>query len=133
MYQVIEDSSNEPAPEVPDFDMIREIGRGGFGQVWMARNRATGLLRAVKLIALASTGSVDPAGREVVSVTRLESVRHRHHPNLLDIQHVGKTEEHVYFVTDLADGVVGEPAAESEDYVPATLETRLRDGPIDGG
>ena len=45
------------APEVPDFDLIRPIGEGGFGRVWLARNRTIGQLRAVKLIPLRRTGT----------------------------------------------------------------------------
>ena len=127
---VIQNPFNDPIPEIPDFELIRAIGRGGFGQVWLARNRATGLLRAVKLIARSSPGTADPAGREVVSITRLESVRHRQHPNFLDIQHVGQTGDYVFFVTDLADNATGEPPTDAAEYVPATLERRLRAGPL---
>ena len=121
-------------PDIPDFELIREIGRGGFGQVWLARNRATGLLRAVKVISRSLVGAVDPAGREVVSITRLETIRHRHHPNLLDIQHVGQTDDYVFFVTDLADDVSEQGVSFEDDYVPATLERRLKSGalPSDG-
>ena len=118
------------APNIPDFELIRAIGRGGFGQVWLARNRATGLLRAVKVISRSSVGAVDPAGREVVSITRLEAIRHRHHPNLLDIQHVGQTDDYVFFVTDLADNVSEQGGSFADDYVPATLEGRLRSGAL---
>ncbi len=120
--------SNDPRPDIPDFELIREIGRGGFGQVWLARNHATGLLRAVKWIARSSPGDPDPASLEVVSITRLESVRHRQHPNLLDIQHVGQTADCVFFVTDLADHVVEGRSAAEVDYTPATLEQRLSGG-----
>ncbi len=126
---VMENSFNDPIPDLPDFELVRKIGSGGFGQVWLAHNRATGLLRAVKLIPRSSHGASDPAGRELVSITRLESVRQRRHPNLLDIQHVGQTDDYVFFVTDLADDVTGEPAAGTAQYVPATLERRLRAGP----
>ncbi|NUQ65288.1 MAG: serine/threonine protein kinase [Pirellulales bacterium] len=118
-----------PVPEIPDFELIREIGRGGFGQVWLARNRATGLLRAVKVIPRATSASPDPAGRELVSITRLETVRHRRHPNLLDIHHVGQTDALLFYVTDLADTAGGQPSTDPSDYVPATLEQRLSRGP----
>ena len=50
---------NEKAPNIPDYDLIRPIGEGGFGRVWLARNRTTGHLRAVKLVALGRSGTVD--------------------------------------------------------------------------
>ena len=71
------------SPEVPGFDLIRPIGKGGFGEVWLAANRATGRLRAVKIIAAAPTGTVGPAAREVTSVIRLEANLQRQHPNLI--------------------------------------------------
>ena len=51
-------------PQMPDLELMRQIGAGGFGQVWLARNRTTGHLRAVKVIPLHRSGTVDPAGRE---------------------------------------------------------------------
>jgi serine/threonine protein kinase len=43
-------SDNDPrVPELPDVDLLRQIGQGGFGQVWLATNRTTGQLCAVKV------------------------------------------------------------------------------------
>ena len=58
----------EPAPpSIPDIDLVRRIGRGGFGEVWLGVNRATGGLKAVKIVLLNRGGrTTDPAGREVV-------------------------------------------------------------------
>jgi serine/threonine protein kinase len=125
-------SSNQcqPAPRVPDFEFIRPIGQGGFGQVWLATNRATGHLRAVKVIPLGSPGTTDPAGREITSITRLEESVHTHHPNLLEIQHVGKTGEHLYYVMEPADDVSGGRASAESGYRPATLQSRLEGGPL---
>jgi serine/threonine protein kinase len=122
--------SPQQPPCVPDFELIRPIGQGGFGQVWLATNRATGHLRAVKVIALGSAGTTDPAGREITSITRLEERVHTHHPNLLDIQHVGKTGEHLYYVMEPADDVPGGPASSGSGYRPATLQSRLEGGPL---
>ena len=68
---------------MPDFDLIRPVGSGGFGQVWLATNRTTGHLRAVKVIPLQQSGQADPAAREISSLTRLEANLGRQHPNLL--------------------------------------------------
>ena len=122
--------THQPAPGVPDFDLIRPIGEGGFGQVWLATNRTTGHLRAVKVISLRSSGTTDPAGREITSITRLEDAVHTHHPNLLDIQHVGKTADHLFYVMEPAEDVSGSPASSDESYLPATLESRLEAGPL---
>lgn len=60
-------------PEIPDFDLLRPIGRGGFGEVWLARNRTTAHLRAIKIVALRPSGSADAAGREISSLTHSET------------------------------------------------------------
>ena len=121
---------DETAPEVPDFDLIRRIGQGGFGQVWLAVNRTTGRMRAVKLISLRRRGTMDPAGREITSITRLEANVRRQHPNLLNIHHVGQTAEHLFYVMDLADDVSGAAASSQPGYQPATLQRRLENGPL---
>jgi len=121
--------SHAPPPEVPDLDLIRPIGQGGFGRVWLARNRTTGKLRAVKVIPLHRSGSTDPAGREITSITRLEENLHAQHPNLLVIYHVGKTAEHLFYVMDPADDAGGGAASAEATYRPATLQSRLQDGP----
>ena len=118
-------------PDVPDFDLIRPIGRGGFGEVYLATNRTTGHLRAVKVIPLSRRGTTDPVGREITSLTRLEANLRRHHPNLLGIHHVGKTADHLFYVMDPADDVSGNPASSEPSYRPATLQRRLEDGPLE--
>ncbi len=117
-------------PAVPDFDMIRPVGRGGFGEVWLATNRTTGQLRAVKIIPLRQPGQADPASREIASLTRLEASRGQRHPNLLSIHHVGKTDKHLFYVMDPADDVGGGPASGGPDYQPATLQSRLQGEPL---
>ena len=119
--------------QVPDFDLLRPIGEGGFGQVWQARNRTTGQPRAVKLISLDRSGNRDPAGREIASLSRLEASIRCHHPNLLVIHHVGQTAEHLFYVMDLADDLAGQSDLASSEYRPATLASRLAAGPHGAG
>jgi eukaryotic-like serine/threonine-protein kinase len=112
-------------PDVPDLNLLRPVGSGGFGEVWLATNRTTRRLRAVKLIPLQASGNADPAAREISSITRLEANSRCRHPNLLQIHHVGKTAQYLFYVMDPADDVSGEPASDKPDYQPSTLQTRL--------
>jgi len=123
-------SDGRVSPEVPGFDLIRPIGKGGFGEVWLAANRATGRFRAVKIIATARPGIIDLAGREVTSIIRLEANLHRQHPNLVHIHHVGECPGHIFFVMDLADDLMGTPGSADPSYRPATLQSRLQAGPL---
>jgi len=109
------------------------IGEGAFGQVWLARNMTTDCLRAVKIIPMRRSCGGDPAGREITSLTRLDSNLPAKHPNLMDIDHVGRTAEHLFYVMAPADGVSGLPASTDDDYRPATLDSLLADGPMEAG
>lgn len=122
----------EPAPpSIPDIDLVRRIGRGGFGEVWLGVNRATGGLKAVKIVPLNRGGrTTDPAGREVGSLAQLESQRIARHPNLIDIWHVGRTADVLFTLMDPADDVSGRPASTDPAYRPATLALRLEEGPL---
>jgi eukaryotic-like serine/threonine-protein kinase len=143
--------------EVPDFDLIRPVGSGGFGQVWLATNRTTGKLRAVKVIPLEQTAQgkgdrsnlperpegghrraalvgaqiapvpFSAATREISSLVRLEANVRCQHPNLLQIHHVGKTASHLFYVMDPADDASGGPASERIEYRPATLQSWLNE------
>lgn len=120
-----------PVPEVPDFDLVRPIGEGGFGRVWLAVNRTTGRAQAVKVIPLNRSGTRDLAGREIASLARLEAHVRCRHQNLLIIHHVGQTAEHLFYVMDLADDLSGRSDPLGPQYRPATLESRLAAGPLD--
>ncbi len=115
----------DAAPQVPGFDIVRPIGEGGFGRVWLAINRTTNQPRAVKVISRARVGGRDPAGREIASLARLEADLGCRHPNLVTIHHVGETAEHLFFVMDLADNLSGPADPTDPGYRPATLENRL--------
>jgi hypothetical protein len=78
------DSATQPAtspPAIPDMELLRQVGKGAFGEVWLARNQTTGGLRAVKIVPLRGTGAVDPAGREIVSLSCLEQTVRVRDPN----------------------------------------------------
>jgi eukaryotic-like serine/threonine-protein kinase len=124
-------ASLSPAPpDIPDFDLIRLIGEGGFGVVWLASNRTTGRLRAVKLIPLERSGAGSPASRELVSLVHLEARVGENRPGLLAIHHVGRTAEHLFYVMAPADDATGSPASRDPAYQPATLQRRLEAGPL---
>jgi serine/threonine protein kinase len=120
----------QPIPAIPDYELIRPIGEGGFGRVWMATNRITGHLRAIKVIPLHGSTRTGAAGREIMSLTRLEANMRSQSANLLHIHHVGKTENCLFYVMDLADDVTGCPPSNDPDYHPATLKNRLACAPL---
>src|SRR5260370_16879029 len=42
-------ADNRQAPQVPNHEMVRSIGRGSYGEIWLARS-LTGTWRAVKIV-----------------------------------------------------------------------------------
>lgn len=122
-------TADSKPPDLPGIELLRRIGSGGFGEVWLGRNRTTGLLRAVKLIAR-SRGGGNAAGRELVSLVLLEAHLQTRHPNLLTVHHVGESGSWLFYLMDPADDQSGAPASADESYQPATLQALLARGPL---
>ncbi|MFC1806101.1 serine/threonine-protein kinase [Planctomycetota bacterium] len=121
---------HRPLPQLPDLDVIRPVGSGSYGEVWLARNRTTGKLLAVKLIRREATDASGRAARETASLIRYEANTRGQHEALLAIHHVGQTAEFLYYTMDAADDVSGQPASPGADYRPATLASRLEVGAL---
>ena len=117
-------------PAIPDFEILHQIGSGAFGHVWLARNRTTSALRAIKVIT-AESGTNPMASREISSLTYLEENLKTKHPNLVEIFHVGQTESHLFYVMEPADNLSEQPITADSPYSPATLESRLAFGPLE--
>jgi WD40 repeat protein len=119
--------SDAPPPPIPDFTMYRPIGRGAYGEVWLARS-VTGVHRAVKIVRRDSFGDERPFEREFAGLKRFEpiSVGQESQVGLL---HVGRNEAEgfFYYVMELADDVETGEEIFPERYVPKTLtELRVR-------
>jgi hypothetical protein len=116
--------SPAPPPPIPDYELVRLINRGGFGQVWLGRNRHTRRFHAVKLIA----PSID-VEREGV---RAYQQRVQGHPHLVPIEHVGDTGQFFYYTMPLADDANGTGAVcDPEAYEALSLYRYThRQGPL---
>ena len=90
-------------PAIPDHELLRLIGRGSYGEVWMARN-TFGTLRAVKVVRRSTFDSDRPFTRELSGIQRYEPIS-RAHEGLVDILQVGRNEaeQFFYYVMELAD------------------------------
>ena len=123
-------SDGDPPIQIPGVDLIRPIGSGAYGQVWLARNPLTAKLIAVKLIRLQSPDAADRATRELQSLIRFESSLRQPPENLIAIHHVGRTDEFLYYFMDAADDVSGGPPTDSPAYQPLSLASRADDAPL---
>jgi CHASE2 domain-containing sensor protein len=100
-------AAGAPSP-VPDQILLKQIGRGGYGEVWLARN-AVGLLHAVKIVHRRAFTSDVPYEREFKGIERFMPVS-RSHPGLVQVLHVGRNDAAgcFYYVMELADEAAGE-------------------------
>lgn len=100
---------------VSDHELIRRIGGGAYGEVWLART-VVGTLRAAKLVRRDAHASADSFEREFKGLQEFEPIS-RAHEGLVDILTLGLLPDGAgfYYVMELADGVVAagvSPAAE---------------------
>ena len=122
---------HSPPPTVPDHDVLTVIGRGAYGEVWLARHTRLGTFRAVKIIRRDQFGDARPFTREFDGIQKYEPIS-RSHPNLVSILHVGGTDDCFYYVMELADdasvgqasslsGPKGEEITEETGWKPVPL------------
>ncbi len=74
------------APSIPDYRMLRRLGRGGMGQVWLAERLDPELQQqvAIKLLALDLTQDPDARARFRIERRILAQLDHPHIARLLD-------------------------------------------------
>jgi hypothetical protein len=103
--RVAEAFAPPPPFSLPDYELLRRIGGGASGGVWLARS-TTGALRAVKIVWRRTFEDDRPFQREFEGIQRFERVS-REHPSQLALFHVGRNEAAgcFYYVMELADPV----------------------------
>jgi WD40 repeat protein len=97
-----------PPPAIPDHTLLRLIGKGSYGEVWLARN-IMGTHRAVKVVYRSTFDNDGPYEWEFAGIRKFEPIS-RSHDSQVDILHIGRndTEGYFYYVMELADAVVGQ-------------------------
>lgn len=112
---------------IPDYRLIKRIGSGAYGEVWLAES-VTGALRAIKIVWREDFELTKTFHREFLGIQQFEPIS-RGHPGLVHILHVGWNEDggFYYCVMELADDVeYGPNIHEATDYNPRTLGTDLK-------
>ncbi len=125
----IQSDGRDPPPdaeavstEVPNYELLRWIGQGSFGQVWLARNQVTRDYYAVKILGESCSLEVEGVKRYIEQVKTLSG--------LVPIHEVGKTQDGFYYVMPLADDVKGAAAIRSLDrYEPKSLQWCYKNQP----
>src|SRR5262249_14726273 len=131
-------------PSLPgDYEIVRELGRGGMGVVYLANQKSLGRAVAVKVLRPGETTFGPLVKRFLEEARHLARLRH---PNIVSIHEIGRADSEPYFTMDyvagqplsalLARGGTGMskpgPAAETcadEDAAPAARASHARLAP----
>ncbi len=93
--------SLHPSVQVPGYEVLGVLGRGGMGVVYMARHKALGRLVALKMIL--NSDHADPL--ELARFrTEAESLARLQHPNIVQIFEVGEHEGRPYLALEYLEG-----------------------------
>ena len=122
---LVDDARHQPPGTCGGFDLLTELGRGGMGLVWRARQRSTGRIVALKTIRpelLAIERARQRFRREIEAVARLD------HPGICTVYEAGEADGMPFVAMRLVDGasLLGHFAARTghaatRDGVLATL------------
>ena len=99
-----------PQP-VPTYTTIRQLGRGGMGVVFQAKNNQTGRMVALKLIvpeSAATRSAIDRFLREMSVISQLK------HPNIVEWLEQGMTRGQLWFTMEYVAGTNLEALANAE-------------------
>lgn len=88
-------------PSLPDFRIVRELGRGVASQVFLAEERSTSRLVALKLIPLAADNTAAQRSQWLAEVRAAASVEHQ---NVVRLYRVEETEGHFLLVFEFISG-----------------------------
>jgi WD40 repeat protein/predicted Ser/Thr protein kinase len=133
-----QDSPGEEQPVLPGYELLGELGRGGMGVVYRARQTGLNRLVAVKMILGGSHAGASDMTRfrgEIEVIAALQ------HPNLVQIYEVGERSGQPYYSMEFVDGsnldaqIGGRPqppreAAKLLETLARTLEVVHRQGII---
>ena len=117
---------NTVLPQIPDHKLLRCIGRGAYGEVWLASS-VMGACRAVKIVWRRSFDTERPFEREFAGIQKFEPVS-RSHDGLVDILHVGRNDGAGYFfyVMELADDAQTGAQIDPDRYEARTLQREIQ-------
>ncbi|MDB6067234.1 MAG: hypothetical protein JWR26_3442 [Pedosphaera sp.] len=119
------DGDPRPPFVIPDHELIRCIGRGSYGEVWLARNMM-GVHRAVKIVYRKSFKDDRPFERELSGIRKFEPIS-RSHEGFVDVLHVGINEGQgcFYYVMELGDDQTSGQQVDPDSYLPKTLGKQI--------
>jgi serine/threonine protein kinase len=87
--------------ELPGYELLEVLGRGGMGEVWLARQQSLARTVAVKLLPPRLAKDPEFVARFEKEATALAALSH---PNIIQIIDRGVAGDHYFFVMEYVDG-----------------------------
>lgn len=117
---------SRPDPKIPDHEVLRRIGGGAYGEIWLAR-AVTGALRAVKVLWREDFDDEKTFEREFEGILKFEPIS-RDHPGLVNVLHVGRSPDETsfyYYVMELGDDIITGCDINVVEYEARTLRNDI--------
>jgi len=102
-------------PPIPGYELVRPLGRGGMGIVYLAVRASDRAEVAIKTIRPAVAGSPLQVQRFLREARILEQL---HHPNIVSFHQSGQAGEILYFVMDYVEGTNGSQLLKQRGPLP---------------
>lgn len=112
-----------------DFDIVRELGRGGMGIVYVAKQRSLKRLVALKVLPSAGPHAVKNRHR---FRREAESAASLHHTNIVPVFGIGEQDGIMYYAMQLIDGVPLNHVLDSLSGRGAVNDLEFSATPIEG-
>lgn len=108
-----------PGDAFDGYRLIRRIGSGGFGEVWLCRSDTIGDLKALKFV---TADRPEMLEKELGSLIRYrQAANDLRSPHLMPIEHINRSADGLFYIMPLADGH-GAANPEDPEWVPWTFE-----------
>lgn len=123
--------TTEPASteklRIPDFTLIKRIGAGAYGEVWLAENLA-GIYRAIKVVNRVRFETERPFDREFEGFLNFAPAS-LSEPGWVGILHAGEgpRDEYFYYVMEAADDLHSGQEIDPEHYTPKTISHMIEE------
>ena len=90
-----------PLPTIDGYEILGELGRGGMGVVYRAREVLLNRLCVLKMILAGAHADAEAVARFLAEA---EAVARLQHPNIVQIHHIGEADGLPYFELEYIDG-----------------------------
>jgi len=102
-------------PEIDGYELFGTIGKGSFGTVYRAKNRASGRLAAIKVIPTGANAKAENVAR---FLREIEATGQLAHPHLVNVYGAGEGPHFAYLIMEYVDGDTLARTIQREERIP---------------